>query len=52
MIGSAFDAMRTNAGRFGDGLSVAFRAPEDPEARAAMMLFAFALLRMGAGRDV
>lgn len=52
MIGSAFDAMRSDAGRFGDGLALAFRANvDDVEARAAMMLLAFALQRMGAGHD-
>ena len=36
MIAAAFDAMRSNAGRFGDGLLGAFGAPEpDAEARAA-----------------
>ena len=36
MIAAAFDAMRSNAVRFGDGLLGAFGAPEpDAEARAA-----------------
>jgi len=52
MIGAAFDDMRSNAGRFGDALAEVFGAPNTVEARAALMLLAFALQRMGAGKDV
>lgn len=52
MIGTAFDAMRSDAGRFGDGLAEAFGATTTSEARAAMMLLAYAIQRMGAGKDV
>ncbi len=51
MIAAAFSAMRSDAGRFGDGLAEAFGAPFTVEARAAMMLFAYSLQRMGAGHD-
>lgn len=53
MIASAFDDMRTNTGRFGDGLLAAVgRDPDEQtiEARAAAARFAHILQRLGAAK--